>query len=75
MLSIAKLFLINEIGPIQPTWTKSSTMNTRGQGFQIRTGRPDPTATVEVEKNRNALRNVPPPKPVNLGMKPSGISS
>ena len=70
MLSIFKLFLINEE---IPGWSKASTMNTRGMGAQIKTGRPNPTATVEAGGDRNALRHVvksPPKEAIGLGMKP-----
>ena len=67
MIPIANRFLINEE---ISHWSKNSISNVLGQRQLNKTGRPDPTATEKVENVRAAQSNVPPPKPVNLGMKP-----
>jgi hypothetical protein len=68
MISIARLFLIDEIGPILGPPFRNSIGSTVGQPVQ--TGRVNPTATEKVENIRMRQRSVPTPKSVDLGMKP-----
>jgi len=68
MVSIFKLFLINEVGPIQPTWTKNSITSTAGDAVQ--SGKPEPVGVkvAKMQANKdNIVKSLPKSQ---LGMKP-----
>ena len=80
MITVLKLFLINEIGPIQPTWTKSSIGSrfSGSRGVQMNRPSPRPLETGEVkvakiEAAQDPVVKAAPKKPVGFGLKPSGI--